>query len=160
LLGDPNNHNYKGFWSPFEEAARHLSIQPSQAPARDAEEIERGILTLANEPKGGLIVTGAAFSMVHRELIVNLTARHKLPAMYWTHYFPQTGGLMSYGPDSNQLHRQAAYYVDRILKGERPADLPVQRPTRYELVLNVKTAEMLNLAPSTQLLAQADDIIE
>jgi putative ABC transport system substrate-binding protein len=91
--------------------------------------------------------------LVHRELIVNLAGQHKLPAMYWTHYFPQTGGLMSkFKPTPSRSHR--------ILKGERPADLPVQEPTRYELILNVKTADMLNLAPSTQLLARADDIIE
>lgn len=160
LLGDPNNHNYQGFWRPFEEAARRLSVQPLQTPARDAAEIERGILALAAEPNGGLVVTAAIFSLLHRELIIGLAARHKLPAIYWTRFFPQTGGLASYGPNSNQLHRQSAAYVDRILKGEKPETLPVQEATTFELVLNQKTARALDLAVSPLTVARADEVID
>ena len=106
------------------------------------------------------MVTAAIFSLLHRELIIGLAARHKLPAIYWTRFFPQTGGLASYGPNSNQLHRQSAAYVDRILKGEKPETLPVQEATTFELVLNQKTARALDLAVSPLTVARADEVID
>lgn len=160
LLGDPSNHNFLGFWRSFEAAAAGLRIKPVQVPARSAGEIEQGIVALAGEPDGGLIVTAAAFSLQHRDLIIGLAAKHRLPAIYWSRYFPHMGGLISYGPDTNQLVAQSAVYVDRILKGERPEDLPVQEASKFETVLNLKTAKSLDLAVSVQLMAQADEIIE
>lgn len=160
LMGDPNNHNFKGFWTPFEEEAKRLSIQAIQAPARDAAEIERGIAELGAEPGAGLVVSAAAFSLVHRQLILDLTAKHNVPAIYWSRFFAQTGGLMAYGPNTPELHRQAAGFVDRILKGEKPEALPVERAIAYELVVNAKTARALKLDPPAALMARAEDVIE
>jgi putative ABC transport system substrate-binding protein len=126
----------------------------------DATEIERAITEFAREPNGGLILTASALSVVHRELIVALAARHKLPAVYYRRYFATSGGLISYGYDQIDQYRRAASYVDRILKGEKPADLPVQAPTKYELVINLKTARALGLAVPEALLARADEVIE
>jgi putative ABC transport system substrate-binding protein len=107
-----------------------------------------------------LIVTGSSLTAVHRDLIIMLAAQHKLPAIYWERFFVIAGGLISYGPDSIDPHRRAASYVDRILKGEKPADLPVQAPTKYELVINLKTAKALGLGVPQSLLASADEVIE
>jgi putative ABC transport system substrate-binding protein len=109
---------------------------------------------------GGLIVTGGPGQTFHRDLLVTLAARHKVPAVYFAHYFAAAGGLISYGPDLLEQFRQAAGYVDRILKGEKPADLPVQAPTKYELVINLKTAKALSLTVPPTLLARADEVIE
>jgi putative ABC transport system substrate-binding protein len=109
---------------------------------------------------GGLIVTANALSVVHRDLIITLAARHKLPAVYYRRLYVTGGGLISYGPDAVDQHRRAAGYVDRILKGEKPADLPVQAPTKYELVVNLKTAKALGMQVPDQLLARADEVIE
>jgi putative ABC transport system substrate-binding protein len=121
--------------------------------------MEREIAEFARSPNGGLIVTvgGTAFN---RDLIIALAAKHRLPAIYPYHYFASGGGLMSYGPDTIEQYRRAAAYVDRILKGEKPADLPVQAPTKYELVINLKTAKALDLTVSPTLLARADQVIE
>ena len=124
---------------------------------RDAGEVERGIATFA---RGGLIVTASPSTQLHRELIITLAARHKLPAVYFAPSFVRDGGLISYGPDSIDPHRRAAGYVDRILKGEKPADLPVQAPTKFETVINLKTAKTLGLEITPTLLARADEIIE
>src|SRR5262249_1927497 len=125
---------------------------------RDAGEIERAITGFARSPNGGLIVTGSSLGAVHRDLIVTLAARHKLPAVYFARYFVVVGGLISYGPGQVDQYRDAASYVDRVLKGEKPADLPVQTPTKYELVINLKTARALGLdEPPT---ARADEVIE
>ena len=126
----------------------------------DAAEIERSITTFARVPHGGLIVTGSALSAVHRDLIVSLAARHKLPAVYFSRFFVRNGGLVSYGADLVDQRRRAASYVDRILKGELPADLPVQAPTKYELVINLKTAKALGLEVPPTLLVRADEVIE
>ena len=126
----------------------------------DADEIERGVTAFARALNGGLIVTGNTLTMVHRELITTLAARHRLPAVYALRLFVNDGGLISYGPDSIDPHRRAAAYVDRILKGEKPADLPVQAPTKYGLVINLKTAKALGLDLPTALLARADEVIE
>ena len=127
---------------------------------RDAGEIERAVAAFARSPNGGLIVTTGGAPQLYRDLIITLAARHKLPAVYWERFFVAAGGLISYGPDTIDQYRHAAGYVDRILKGEKPADLPVQAPTRYELVINLKTAKALGIDIPTTLLARADDVIE
>jgi putative ABC transport system substrate-binding protein len=127
---------------------------------RDAGEIERAVTMFARSPNGGLILTASALSAVHRELVIALAARYKLPAVYYRRLFVSSGGLVSYGPDIPDHFRHAAGYVDRILKGEKPADLPVQAPTRYELIINLKTAKALDLTVPQALLARADEVIE
>jgi putative ABC transport system substrate-binding protein len=127
---------------------------------RDPGEIERAITNFAAEPNGGLIVTANPLATFHRGLIIALAARHRLPAVYTTAFFVTDGGLISYGPDLVDHYRRAAGYVDRILKGEKPADLPVQAPTKYELIINLKTAKTLGLTVPQTLLARADQVIE
>ena len=125
--------------------APSLGVEVSPVNVRDAGEIERAIAAFARASNGGLIVTASALAVVHRDLIITLAARHKLPAVYYERFFVAGGGLISYGPDYLDQFRRAAGYVDRILKGEKPADLPVQAPTKYELVINLKTAKALGL---------------
>ena len=127
---------------------------------RDAREIERAITAFARESNGGLIVTSGGSAIVHRDLIVTLAARHKLPAVYFERLFVAAGGLISYGVNEVDQYRVAAGYVDRILKGEKPGDLPVQAPTKYETVLNLKTAKALGLDVPATVLARADEVIE
>jgi putative ABC transport system substrate-binding protein len=127
---------------------------------RDADEIEGAVAAFARSPNGGLIVTASTPAAIHRELISTLAARHRLPAVYSFRYFVTAGGLISYGPDSIDPYRRAAGYIDRILKGEKPADLPVQAPTKYEVVINLKTAKALGLTVPETLLARADEVIE
>jgi putative ABC transport system substrate-binding protein len=122
--------------------------------------MERALAGFAGSPNGGLILTGSAWAIVHRDLIIALAARHRLPAVYYERYFAAAGGLISYGSDNVELFRLAAGYVDRILKGEKPADLPVQHPTTYELVINLRTAKALGLEVPPSLLARADQVIE
>jgi ABC-type uncharacterized transport system substrate-binding protein len=160
LLGDPMNHNFRGFWAAFDASAGVEGVHAMQAAAGDAGEVERNVRAMAAEPNGGLIITAAQFSLIHRELIIGLAEQLKLPAVYWSRFFPQSGGLASYGPDGNELHRQSASYLDRILRGEKPENLPVQQATKFETVLNLKTANMLNLTMPPQILARADEVIE
>ena len=127
---------------------------------RDASEIERAITSFARTSDGGLIVTASGLAIRNRDLIVTLAAQHKLPAVYPFRFFVTGGGLMSYGPESIDPYRRAAGYIDRILRGEKPADLPVQAPTKYELVINLKTAKALGLELPSSLLARADEVIE
>jgi putative ABC transport system substrate-binding protein len=127
---------------------------------RDAREIERSIAGVARSANSGLIVTAAPGATIHRDLIIKLATSHKLPAVYYERNFAATGGLISYGPDFVDQYRRAAGYVDRILKGEKPADLPVQAPTKYELVINLKTAKALGLEVPPTLLARANEVIE
>jgi putative ABC transport system substrate-binding protein len=127
---------------------------------RDAGEIERAVTAFAGSPNSGLILTSSALAVAHRELIIALAAKHKLPAVYYRRYFVASGGLISYGYDVLQQFRGAAGYVDRILNGEKPADLPAQAPTKYELAINLKTAKALGLEIPPTLLARADDVIE
>jgi ABC transporter substrate binding protein len=127
---------------------------------RDAGQIERAIAAFANSSNGGLIVTSSSLTFIHRDLIVTLAARYKLPAVYYRRLFATSGGLISYGSDVVGQYRRAAGYVDRILKGEKPAELPVQAPTKYELVINLKTAKALGLDVPPSLLARADEVIE
>jgi putative ABC transport system substrate-binding protein len=140
--------------------APSVGVDVSAINVRDADEIERAVTVFARSPNGGLIVTASALSTVHRELIIALAARHKLPAVYYRRYFATSGGLISYGYDVATQYRGAAGYVDRILRGEKPADLPVQAPTRYETVLNLKTAKALGLQVPDIVLVRADEVIE
>jgi putative ABC transport system substrate-binding protein len=137
-----------------------LGVELRPIEARDAGEIERAIAAFARGSNGGLVVTGSSSSTLHRNLIIALAAQHRLPAVYFARFFVTAGGLISYGPDYVDQFRRAAGYVDRILKGEKPADLPVQAPTKYELVINLKTAKALGLAVAPALLARADAVIE
>jgi putative tryptophan/tyrosine transport system substrate-binding protein len=137
-----------------------LGVEVSPIGMRDMPEIERATMAFARGPKGGLIVTANAFGVVHRELIIALAARHQLPAIYPQRLFVTEGGLISYGPNFVDQYRQAAGYVDRILRGEKPADLPVQAPTKYELAINLKSAKALGLDVPPTLLARADEVIE
>jgi putative ABC transport system substrate-binding protein len=137
-----------------------FGVELSPIDVRDAGQIERDIAAFARETNGGLIVTASSGAVVHRELIIKLAARHRLPAVYPFRYFVTSGGLISYGPDTNEQYRRAAGYVDRILKGEKPADLPVQAPTKYELAINLKTAAALGLTVPPSLVARADQLIE
>jgi putative ABC transport system substrate-binding protein len=135
-------------------------MEVSPINVRDAGEIERAVAAFARSPNGGLIVTGSTSVAVHRHLIITLAARHKLPAVFSTRLYIVDGGLISYGTEYIDQYRLAAGYVDRILKGEKPADLPVQAPTKVELVINLKTAKALGLAVPPSLLARADEVIE
>ena len=140
--------------------APSLGVELRPIDVRDAGEIERAITAFAQVPNGGLIVTASPAATSHRELIITLAARHRLPAVYPYRVYVTGGGLISYGPDLVDQYRRAASYVDRILKGEKPADLPVQAPTKYELVINLKTAKALGLDVPPTLLARADEVIE
>jgi putative ABC transport system substrate-binding protein len=149
-----------GLFGAIQAVAPSLGVEVSPIAPRDADEIERSITAFGRSSNGGLIVTGAPLANVHRELIMMLAARHKLPAVYSNRFYVTGGGLICYGPDFADQHRRAAGYVDRILKGEKPADLPVQAPTKYELVVNLKTAKALGLEIPPTLLALADEVIE
>jgi putative ABC transport system substrate-binding protein len=149
-----------GQFGAIQSVAPSFGVEVSPVSVRDAGEIERAITAFARSPNGGLIVTASALSFIHRDLIITLAARHKLPAVYYRRLYVTSGGLISYGPDLVDEYRQAAGYVDRILKGEKPADLPVQAPTKYELVINLKTAKALGLTLPAGVLARADEVIE
>jgi len=149
-----------GQFAAIQAMAPSLGVEATPINMRDASEIERAITAFARSPNGGLILTGSALAVVHRDLIITLAAHHKLPAVYYRRLYVTDGGLISYGPDIVDQFRLAAGYVDRILKGEKPADLPVQAPTKYELVINLKTAKALGLALPATVLARADAVIE
>jgi putative ABC transport system substrate-binding protein len=149
-----------GQWGAIQSVAPSFGVELSPVSVRDAREIERAVTAFGQSSNGGLIVTGSALAVVHRDLIIALAARHKLPAVYISRYFVTDGGLISYGADSIDPYRRAAGYVDRILKGEKPGDLPVQAPTKYELVINLKTAKALGLEIPSSVLARADEVIE
>jgi putative ABC transport system substrate-binding protein len=144
----------------IQAVAPSLRVEVNPINVRDAGEIERAIAAFADSPNGGLIVTASASAIAHRDLIVALAARHKLPAVYHRRVYVTNGGLISYGPDFTDQFRRAAGYVDRILKGEKPGDLPVQAPTKYELVVNLQTAKALGLEIPPTVLARADEVIE
>ena len=146
--------------SAIQAVAPSFGVELSPVGVRDAGEIERTIAAFAQASNAGMIVTASTSALIHRRLIVMLAARHRLPAVYSFRYFAATGGLLSYGPDPIDMYRRAASYVDRILKGEKPADLPVQTPTKYQLVVNLKTAKALGLDIPTSILARADEVIE
>ena len=160
VLWDPAITAGIGQFAVIQSVAPSLGVEVIPAKVRDATEIERAIAAFARTANGGLIVTGSALAAIHRELIITLAARHKLPAVYFERRFVVGGGLISYGANFVDQYRQAAGYVDRILKGEKPADLPVQAPTKYELVINLKTAKALGLTVPDTLLARTDEVIE
>jgi putative tryptophan/tyrosine transport system substrate-binding protein len=160
VLRDPTIQQGIGLWGAIQTAAPSFGIEVSPISARDNSEFERTVAAFARSPNGGLIVTGSGSAIVHRETIIALAARHQLPAVYPLRLFVIDGGLISYGADALDPHRRAASYIDRILKGEKPADLPVQNPTKYELAINLKTAKALGLNVPTTLLARVDEVIE
>jgi putative ABC transport system substrate-binding protein len=149
-----------GMWGAIQSVAPSFGVELRPIDVRDAGEMERAVGAFAGSPNGGLIVPGSALAVVHRSLIIGLAARHKQPAVYFARYFVGDGGLISYGPNQLDQYRQAAAYVDRILKGEKPAELPVQAPTKYELLINLKTAKGLGIEVPPALLARADEVIE
>jgi putative ABC transport system substrate-binding protein len=159
VIRDPEISAGTGQFGAIQAHASSFSELTAVSP-REAGEIERAIATFARTPNGGLITTSSALAIVHRDLIIGLAAKHKLPAVYPRRVYPASGGLISYGPDVIDNSRRAAGYVDRILKGEKPADLPVQAPSKYELVINLKTAKTLGIAVPPSLLARADEVIE
>jgi putative ABC transport system substrate-binding protein len=160
ILRDPAITAGIGQWGAIQTAAPSLGLETSPLNVRDASEIERAVTAFARSPNGGLVVTGSALANIHRNLIITLAARHRLPAVYFERFFVTAGGLISYGPDFLDQYRRAAAYVDRILKGEQPADLPVQAPTKYVLAINLKTAKALGLEVPTSVLARADEVTE
>jgi ABC-type uncharacterized transport system substrate-binding protein len=160
VLRDPAITAGTGQLGAIQSVAPSFGVELSPVNMRDASEIERAVTAFAQSLNGGLIVTGSALAAVHRDLIIALAARHRLPAVYTGRFYVTGGGLISYGPDSIDPYRRAAGYVDRILKGEKAADLPVQAPTKYELVINLKTAKALGLEIPATVLARADEVIE
>jgi putative ABC transport system substrate-binding protein len=160
VIRDPTISAGAGQFGAIQTAAPSFGVEVNPVNMRDAGEIERAIAGFARSANGGLILTAGPLGTVHRELIVTLAARHKLPAVYYERYFVTGGGLISYGPHLIDQYQRAAGYVDRILKGEKPADLPVQAPTKYELAINLKTAKALGLTVPPSLLARADEVIE
>jgi ABC-type uncharacterized transport system substrate-binding protein len=149
-----------GQWAVIQAAASPLAVELSPVDTRDPAEIERAVAAFAREPNGGLIVVVSSAATVNRDLIIALATKHCLPAIYPYRYFAAGGGLVSYGPDLIDQYRRAAGYVDRVLKGEKPADLPVQTPTKYELVINLRAAKALGIEVPQTLLARADEVIE
>jgi putative ABC transport system substrate-binding protein len=160
VLRDPTQGSATGQFGAIQTVAPSLGVEAIPVNLRDVSEIERALATVARSGNGGLIVAAGGSASRHRNLIITLAARHKLPAVYFERSFVAAGGLLSYGPDRVDNFRRAATYVDRILKGEKPADLPVQTPTKYETVLNLKTAKALGLEIPPTLLARADEVIE
>jgi putative ABC transport system substrate-binding protein len=160
VLWDPSIIAGVGQFAVIQSVAPALGVEVRGINVRDVAEIQRAVAAFANVPKGGMIVSGSALALVHREPIVAAAARHKLPTIYFQRVFVGSGGLMSYGPDFFAQYGRAAGYVDRILKGEKPADLPVQAPTKYDLTINLKTAKALGLTVSPTLSARADEVIE
>jgi putative ABC transport system substrate-binding protein len=161
LMFNPNTApSYYVYLRSFEAEPRSIAVEVAAAPVRNTAEIEEAIAKLGREPGGGLIVAPEAFTVLHHQLFIRLAQEHRLPAVYgYRTYVPQ-GALMSYGPDVYDVFRRSASYVDRILKGAKPADLPVQQPTKFELAINLKTAKALGLQIPDRLLALADEVIE
>jgi putative ABC transport system substrate-binding protein len=160
VIRDPTLTSGTAQFAAIQSVAPAAGVEVTPVNVRDATQIERAVAAFARSANGGLIVTGSALAVVHRDLIIALAERHKLPAVYYRRYFAAVGGLASYGPDIVDQYRRAAGYVDRILKGDKPGDLPVQAPTKYELVINLKTAKALGLEVPPMLLARADEVIE
>ena len=160
VIRDPATPQGIGQFSAVHSLAPLLGLDVSPINVREPGEIERTIAATAHTPNSGLIVTGSNFAIVHRELIIKLANQYKLPAVYPLRFFVAAGGLICYGPESIEPHKRAAGYIDRILKGEKPSDLPVHAPTKYELVINLKTAKALGLTLPPTVLARADEVIE
>jgi putative ABC transport system substrate-binding protein len=160
ILRDSSISAGVGMWGAMLSVSSLIGLELRPVDMRDPGEIERALAAFAGNPNGGLILTGSPLAIVHRDLIIALAARHRLPAVYYDRYFAAAGGLSSYGSNNVEQFRLAAGYVDRILKGEKPADLPVQTPTKYELVINLKTARALGLDVPATVLTRADEVIE
>jgi putative ABC transport system substrate-binding protein len=160
VIRDPTITAGIGMWSAIQAVAPSLGVEVRPIDVRNASEIERAVAEFARVPNGGMILTGSGRAVIHRDLIIAAAARHRLPTMYYERFFTGSGGLISYGPDYIDQYRRAAGYVDRILKGEKPADIPVQAPTKYELIINLKTAKALGLEVPDSLIARADEVIE
>jgi putative ABC transport system substrate-binding protein len=160
VLRDPATPDGIGQFAAMQAVGPLLGVELKPIGVREPVEIERAVTTISREADSGLIVAASGFAIRHRELIITLAAKHRLPAVYPYRFFVIDGGLISYGPDSIDPYRRAAGYIDRILKGEKPADLPVQAPTKYELVINLKTARAVGIDVPPQLLARADEVIE
>jgi putative ABC transport system substrate-binding protein len=160
VLRDPAIGAGIGQWATIQSVSSAIGVEVSPISLADAGEMESAIAAFARNPNGALIATGSALTVVRRDLIVSLATRYRLPAVYYERYYVAAGGLMSYGSNAVELFRLAAAYVDRILKGEKPADLPVQTASKYELVINLKTAKALGLDVPPSLLARADEVIE
>jgi len=160
VLRDPANPAGSTQFAAIQAVAQSQGVEITPVSVRDASEIERAVITFARLPNSGLIVTGSASTSGYVETIVKLAARHKLPAVYPNRFSVLAGGLICYGPDRIDQYRRAASYVDRILKGEKPTDMPVQAPTKYETVINLKTAKALGLTIPQSLLTSADKVIE
>jgi putative ABC transport system substrate-binding protein len=160
VLRDPATPTGPAQFGVIQAVATALGVEVSAVNVREPSEIERAVAAFARSSNGGLILSSSALASRHRDLIITLAARHKLPAVYYERFLVAAGGLVSYGPDFVDQYRRAAGYVDRILTGERPADLPVQAPTKYQVVINLKTAKALGLDVPASLLARADEVIE
>jgi putative ABC transport system substrate-binding protein len=157
---DPGNTTGTAAFAAIQTVASSLRVEVRPFDVRDAAEIDQAVTAFARQPNGGLIVTASALAQMHRELFIRLAALHRLPTVYPYRFYAVGGGLASYGVDQIDQFRRAASYVDRILKGEKPADLPVQAPTKYELVINLKTAKTLGLTVPPTLISRADEVIE
>jgi len=160
IMFNPDTAPTSTYMPSLETAARSLKVEPIIAPIHSDKEIEEAVKSLGREPGGGLVIHPDIFMVVHRALIISAAARNNVPAVYDQPAFTRDGGLLSYGPDQVDLYRRAATYVDRILRGEKPGDLPVQYPTKFEMVVNLKTAKALGLTVPPSLLARADEVIE
>jgi putative ABC transport system substrate-binding protein len=160
LLFNPDNVSAGGYWRSIETVAASMGVTPAQLPVHDAASIQQAVDGFANDLNGGLVLPTDVTTIVHRDLIIALAIRHRLPAVYSFRTDSARGGLMSYGPNTADLFQRAAGYVDRILKGEKPADLPVQAPTKFDLVVNLKTAKAFGLTVPPSLVARADEVIE
>ena len=160
VIRNPAVRSGSGQFGAIQAVAPYLRMEVTPIDVRDPAEMERAVAAFAGSPNGGLIVTANGAAVVHRSLIIAMAARHKLPTVYWQRHFVEAGGLISYGDDGTDQYRRAAEYVDRILKGEKPSDLPVQQPNKFELVINLKTAKALGLEIPPTLLARADEVIE
>ena len=161
MLFNPASAPYAEYWlNPFKAAAASYAVEAIEAPVRDTSELETVIAAQAHEPNSGLIAMPDSFTIAYRLEIISLAARYRLPAVYPYRFFAEVGGLVSYGVDLVDNYRRIGTYVDRILKGEKPSDLPIQAPVKFELVINLKTARALGLTVSPPLLARADEVIE
>ncbi len=160
VLRDPALAAGTGQFGAIQSVAPSFGVELNPVNVRDPSEIERAVTAFARSANGGMIVTASPLALLHRELIVKLAARHEMPAVYNLRSYVTSGGLISYGPDIVDNYRRAAGYVDRVLKGEQPADLPVQAPTKFELVINLKTAKALGIEVSANMVARADAVIE
>ena len=160
VLRDPTLPAGMGLLGAIQSAAPSFRVETSPVDVRDASEIERVVADFARKPNGGLIVATSPAAVVNRKLIIDVAANHRLPAVYFLKEFVKDGGLISYGPDPVAQYKQAASYIDRIFQGEKPADLPVQAPTKYELAINLRTAKALNLNIPNTLIGRADEVFE